>query len=167
MIKSEGYRVIHEATKYKKESVLETESICPVCGKTNGALIKEEHPERNRIRNRYTCRECGTIWKGNIYTDGWDKTTPAQSIKDNAGTIAIIAYVLISAIVGGISFGCLFVAVGAQIFLINVWLIARLVELRITGETRATAIFRNAVFMGLAVNIFLNPLYLLLWSVHI
>ena len=157
MFKNSGYTVIHEAKKFKRESVLEMENICPVCGKDNSSFIKEERPGKGLLRNRYSCPECGTEWAGSIYTEGWDKVTPTVWFKNQFGLILSIVYAVVACIIAGVSVKMFFSTIRFHFLLFGVWLVVRLIEISKTGDAEKSAIIRNAALLGLMATVIISP----------
>lgn len=65
-----GYQVIEDNSKLK--SILKIEGICPVCNHYPSRYLEHKDGTGGKKMKAtrqmlYTCSECGSKWKGNIY----------------------------------------------------------------------------------------------------
>ena len=124
-----GYRIISETSGYKKKAVQDIEAVCPICHRKHTEIMRQDLPFG--VQNEYECLECGTKWKGNIYTKGWDKATPESAIMANKGFI-----IAALACTGTALFLFLFIGIPAfriMLTLVPLLLVFRIMEFKFTG----------------------------------
>ena len=62
--KRKGYGIITDGVM--QSSIIESECQCPNCGCESGE-VNDKRPIPNHHQYVYCCRNCGTVWQGNIY----------------------------------------------------------------------------------------------------
>ncbi len=104
-MKKTGYRIIEESSTIKRNSVVESECKCPVCGNRSMVKVTPTSPANNVMQNRYECT-CGTVWEGNTYDDNWNlrpvpllKSGKAKGFFKAIAKIAILIIYLIAILV--------------------------------------------------------------------
>ncbi|MCR5734236.1 MAG: hypothetical protein K6G22_06500 [Lachnospiraceae bacterium] len=157
-----NYRIVYEAKLDKQEAVINIECTCPVCGKRNGVRVKEIHPNVHSVHNYYTCPECGTEWQGNTYTNGWDRIDARAFLSHNMTSVIRIAYAVLTTMLG-LAIPALFPLITVMhISALIMLLIARLVELKETGDTKKMDFIKGTVLIAIGVNIIVQWIWLIL-----
>ena len=64
-----GYSIINDGQLQK--AIIQAECVCPVCNTRSGSMTDKGGFEKHQYV--YTCRECGTVWQGNIYDNQFNK----------------------------------------------------------------------------------------------
>ena len=145
---SSTYKIIHDSIKDKEEAIFKIEGLCPSCGRSNGIRYTEERPGKNRIRYKYDCPSCGSVWRGNTYTDNLEKAGTASLIKNCIPHI-IGSVIAVLTLCFAIQSPLLYLGVFfMDISLFGIWLIARLIEINATGKETISANIKNAALIS-------------------
>ncbi len=96
-----GYRIIYDSPKLKQQSAVASECECPVCRMNENIKITPMYADEKTIQNTYECQNCGTVWKGNLYDEGWNPAKKNSTLAKKA--LLAAAYILAFIILGRIS----------------------------------------------------------------
>ena len=149
-------KIIYSNVLQKKEDIYATESVCPVCGKSNNLVINEEKPNDITLRNRYTCNNCGTSWYGETYTSNWDKLTTTYLLAANISTVVKIAYVVIMILLSLISPLVAYILVSLNISMFVTSWFLRLYEVKKTGSSKYMDIFKSMTVIAVIAIVIVN-----------